>query len=63
MTKKQEKILNKEFKKVLEEQRFQGLKTGAKGILGVILEMCNEGKTVKDIKKFCETSLGMDGMK
>ena len=55
MTKEQEKILNKELKKVLEEQRFQGLKAGAKGILGVVLNMCNEGKNVEDIKKFCET--------
>lgn len=63
MTKEQEKILNKEFKKTLEEIRFQGLKAGATGILGAVLKMCNEGKTVEDIKRFCKTSLGMDGMK
>lgn len=63
MTKEQEKILNKEFKKTLKEVRFQGLKAGATGILGAVLDMCNNGKTVEDIKDFCEKSLNMKGMK
>lgn len=67
LTKKQEKQLNGEIKKTLEEVRFQGLKDGAVGILGAVLEMCNSGKSdvdiVKDIKGFCEKSLNMDGMK
>lgn len=42
---------------------FQGLKAGAKGILGTVLNMCNEGKTIEDIKEFCENSLNMEGMK
>lgn len=63
LTKKQEKQLNSEIKKTLEEIRFQGLKAGAVGILGAVLDMCNTGKTVDDIKNFCEKSLGMDGMK
>lgn len=67
LTKKQEKQLNGEIKKTLEEVRFQGLKAGAAGILGAVLEMCNSGKTdadiVKDIKGFCDKSLNMDGMK
>lgn len=63
LTKKQEKQLNGEIKKTLEEVRFQGLKAGATGILGAVLDMCNTGKTVDDIKNFCEKSLGMDGMK
>lgn len=67
LTKKQEKQLNDEIKKTLEEVRFQGLKAGAAGILGAVLEMCKSGKTdaeiVKDIKGFCEKSLNMDGMK
>lgn len=67
LTKKQEKQLNSEIKKTLEEVRFQGLKAGAAGILGVVLEMCNSGKTdteiVKDVRDFCENSLNMDGMK
>lgn len=67
LTKKQEKQLNGEIKKTLEEVRFQGLKAGATGILGAVLEMCNSCKTdaeiVKDINGFCEKSLNMDGMK
>ena len=67
LTRKQEKQLNSEVKKTLEEVRFQGLKAGAAGILGAVLEMCNSGKTdaeiVKDVRDFCENSLNMDGMK
>ena len=63
MTKQQEKIITEKFKEQLKEANFQGLKTGAKGILGAVLNMCNQGKTVEDIKQFCETSLCMDGMK
>lgn len=63
MTKQQEKQFEKLFKEKLKEQNFQGLKAGATGIVGAILNMCNEGKTVEYIKKFCETSLNMDEMK
>ena len=67
LSKKQEKQMNDQIKKTLEEVRFQGLKAGAAGILGAVLEMCNSGKTdteiVKDVKDFCEKSLNMDGMK
>lgn len=67
LTKKQEKQLNGKIKNTLEEVRFQGLKAGAVGILGAVLEMCNSDKAdadiVKDIKSFCEKSLNMDGMK
>lgn len=67
LTNKQEKQLNSKIKKTLEEVRFQGLKAGAVGILGAVLEMCNSGKSdvdiIKDIKGFCEKSLNMDGMK
>ena len=63
LTKKQEKQLNGQIKKTLEEVRFQGLKAGAVGILGAVLDMCNSGKTVEDIKDFCKKSLDMDGMK
>lgn len=63
MTKEQEKIIEKEISKHLKEAQFQGLKAGAKGILGAVLNMCNEGKKIKDIKEFCENSLAMDGMK
>lgn len=63
MTKQQEKLITEKFKKTLKEVRFQGLKAGSSGILGAVLNMCNEGKTVADIKNFCEKSLNMDGMK
>ena len=63
MTKEQEKVLDKKLKDTLKEVQFQGLKAGAKGILGAVLDMCNEGKTVEDIKNFCEKSLDMEGMK
>lgn len=63
LTKKQEKHLNDEMKKTLERVRLQGMRTGAAGILGAVLDMCNTGKTVEDIKEFCEKSLNMDGMK
>lgn len=62
MTKQQEKEFEKLFTENLKEAHFQGLKVGAKGILGTILDMCNEGKSVEDIKKFCKTSLNMKGM-
>lgn len=63
MTKQQEKELEKIFTEKLKEQHFQGLKTGAKGILSAILNMCNESTSVEDIISFCETSLNMNEMK
>lgn len=67
LSKKQEKQLNGEIKKTLEEVRFQGMKAGAAGILGAVLEKCNSGKTdaeiIKDIKDFCEKSLNFDEIK
>lgn len=63
MTKQQEKEFENLFTKKLKEQHFQGVKAGAKGILGTVFGMCNEGKSIDDIKLFCEKSLGMDGMK
>lgn len=59
MTKKQEKELESKIKIIIDEQRIQGIKSGAKGILGAVLKMCNEGKTIADIKEFCEKSLGV----
>ena len=58
MTKRQEKELENKIKVIIDEQRIQGIKAGAKGILGAVLKMCNDGKTVADIKEFCEKSLG-----
>lgn len=59
MTKRQEKELENKIKVIIDEQRIQAIKAGAKGILGAILKMCNDGKTVADIKEFCEKSLGV----
>ncbi len=63
LSREQEKQLNGKIKKTLEEVRFQGLKAGAAGILGAVLGMCNQGKTVEDIKQFCEKSLNTKEMK
>jgi hypothetical protein len=63
LTKSQEKYLNTEFNKKFEEVRLAGLRAGATGILGAVLDMCNTGKTIKDIKDFCEKSLNLKGMK
>jgi hypothetical protein len=43
--------------------KLAGMKAGATGILGAVLNMCNEGKSIDDIKAFCEKSLNLDGMK
>lgn len=55
--------MSEQFKNTLEEVRFQGLKAGAAGILGKVLEMCNTGEAVDDIRDFCVKSLDMGGMK
>lgn len=52
MTKKQEKQLSSQIENTIKNTRFEGLKQGAIGILGV-----------DDTKTFCETSLDMKGMK
>lgn len=57
MTNKQEKEITKAIKARLEEVKIQGIKVGAKGILGAIFKMCNEGKGIDDIKEFCQNSL------
>lgn len=43
--------------------KLAGMRAGASGILGAVLNMCNEGKSINDIKAFCERSLNLDGMK
>lgn len=53
MTNKQEK----EIREAVDKIKIQGIKAGAKGILGAVLKMCNEGKSVRDIKDFCAKSL------
>lgn len=64
---KNNKNAEKQFQKAAEETlskvRLDGMRAGATGILGAVLNMCNEGKSVADIKLFCEKSLNLDGMK
>jgi len=43
--------------------KLAGMRAGATGILGAVLNMCNEGKSIGEIKLFCEQSLNLDGMK
>lgn len=57
MTKEQEQEMIKEMKKTLETVRLAGMKAGATGMLGAVLDMCNQGRRMVDIKKFCENPL------
>ena len=68
LTKKQETQLNNKIKDTLKNFELQGMKIGAVGILGAILDMCNDNiktdaKIIEDIKDFCEKSLNLNGMK
>lgn len=63
ISEKQMKEIETNFIENIKKAQFEGLKEGSKAMLGVILKMCNEGKTVKDIKRFCEYSLNLEGMK
>lgn len=58
-----ERSFQKEAEETLSRVRLAGMRAGATGILGAVLNMCNEGKSVADIKLFCEKSLSLDGMK
>ena len=58
-----EKLFQKAAKETLNKVRLDGMRAGATGILGAVLNMCNEGKSAADIKSFCEKSLNLDGIK
>lgn len=58
-----EKLFQKAAEETLSKVRLDGMRAGAIGILGAVLNMCNEGKSIADIKSFCEKSLNLDGMK
>lgn len=58
-----EKLFQKAAKETLNKVRLDGMRAGATGILGAVLNMCNEDKSVADIKSFCEKSLNLDGIK
>lgn len=63
MNKKEEMQINNQIRKTLESTRISGMRAGAFGILGAVLQMCNEGKTVDEIRNFCKKSLALDGIK
>lgn len=58
-----EKVFQKSAEDTLSKVRLDGMRAGATGILGAVLNMCKEGKSVADIKSFCERSLNLNGMK
>ena len=60
---KAEKLFQKTAEDTVSKVRLAGMRAGASGILGTVLNMCNEGKSVIDIKSFCEKSLNLEGMK
>lgn len=49
---------------VLLEQKqksyIEGFKEGSKGFLATIYSMVKQGDSLEDIKKFCETGLGIE---
>lgn len=58
-----EKLFLKTAEDTVSKVRLAGMRAGATGILGAVLNMCDEGKSISDIKEFCEMSLRLDGMK
>lgn len=58
-----EKQFQETAEDIVNKVRLAGMRAGATGILGTVLNMCNEGKSVTDIKSFCEKSLNLEGMK
>ena len=58
-----ENLFRKTAEDTVNKVRLAGMRAGATGILGAVLNMCNEGKSVEEIKSFCERSLNLDGMK
>lgn len=47
-----EKSFQKTAEDTVNKVRLAGMRAGATGILGAVLNMCNEGKSVTDIKSF-----------
>lgn len=58
-----ENLFQKTAEDTVNKVRLAGMRAGATGILGAVLNMCNEGKSIDDIKAFCDGSLNLDGMK
>lgn len=62
ITDNEEKI-QEEFRKILQNTFDKGILQGCVGILGAVKNMCDEGKTVEDIKEFCEKYLEKNRLK
>jgi hypothetical protein len=58
-----EKLFRETAGDTVSKIKLAGMRAGATGILGAVLNMCNEGKSVTDIKSFCEKSLNLEGLK
>lgn len=63
MDKNVEVYLQGKMKEMLSKVRFAGMKAGATGILKAVLDMCNNEKSVIEIKEFCEQALSMKNIK
>lgn len=63
MDKNTEIYLKEQMKETLSKVRFAGMKAGATGILKAVLDMCNNNKSVLEIKEFCEQALSTKNMK
>lgn len=65
MDENKNEIIEQSLKENMEKVRTAGMLAGAKGVAGAILEMCkkkqNPALTVKEIERFCRTSLGLTG--
>ncbi len=51
---KTQQDLRDKIQEKVQENYMQGLKAGAAGMVGTILDMLNEGKTREDIEHFCK---------
>lgn len=63
MDKNTEVYLKEQMKETLSNVRFAGMKAGSTGILKAVLDMCNNNKSVIEIKEFCERALSMKNIK
>ena len=63
MDKNTEIYLKEQMKEILSQVRLAGMRAGATGILKAILDMCDNEKSVAEIKEFCEQALSMKNMK
>lgn len=58
-----EKLFRETAGDTVSKVKLAGMRAGATGILGTVLNMCKEGKSIDEIKAFCEKSLNLDGMR